>query len=66
LLAVPLAVLSSSPDLGVWFARWGLCAMPEQFDTPEELRHDAASAPIEPAPQTAAVPAEELSAASAG
>ena len=66
LLAVPLAVLSSSPDLGAWLARWGLCAMPEQFDTPEELRHDAAPAPVEPASQTAATPAKELSAASAG
>jgi membrane glycosyltransferase len=37
LLAIPFAVLTSSPALGELAARWKLCAVPEEFDTPPEI-----------------------------
>ncbi|WP_439497776.1 glucans biosynthesis glucosyltransferase MdoH [Bosea sp. (in: a-proteobacteria)] len=36
-LAIPFAMLSASPALGEWFARRGLCGIPEDFDPPAEL-----------------------------
>jgi len=38
LLAAPFAVLTASPRFGEAMARLGLCAIPEEFDTPEELK----------------------------
>jgi len=37
LLAVPFAVATAAPALGGWFARIGLCAIPEEFETPPEI-----------------------------
>jgi membrane glycosyltransferase len=36
-LAIPFAMLTASPALGRWFARRGLCGIPEDFDPPAEL-----------------------------
>ena len=36
-LAIPFAMLTASPALGRWFARRGLCGIPEDFDPPPEL-----------------------------
>ncbi len=66
LLAVPLAVLSASPEIGGWFVRRGLCAIPEEFHTPAELRAEAAPAPVDLLPEIEAATAKELSPASAG
>ncbi len=38
LLAAPFAVLTASPRFGEAMARHGLCAIPEEFETPEELK----------------------------
>ncbi len=38
LLAVPFAVLTAAPRFGEAMARLGLCAIPEEFDMPEELK----------------------------
>jgi membrane glycosyltransferase len=38
LLAIPFAVLTADPALGHWMRRWGLCGIPEDFDTPGEVR----------------------------
>jgi membrane glycosyltransferase len=37
-LAAPFAVLTASPAFGQFLARIGLCAVPEEFDMPLELR----------------------------
>lgn len=37
LLAIPFAVATAQPELGAWFARHGLCGIPEDFDPPAEL-----------------------------
>ncbi len=37
LLAVPFAMVTALPSLGAWFARRGLCGIPEDFDPPAEL-----------------------------
>lgn len=37
-LAAPFAVLTASPAFGALLARLGLCAVPEEFDMPRELR----------------------------
>jgi membrane glycosyltransferase len=44
ILVMPFAVYSSSPQLGEWAERHKLCAMPEEFDMPEEIR--AVQAPV--------------------
>ena len=44
--AVPFAVFSSSPAVGRWMARVGLCAVPEERSPPPEVR----LAGIDPAP----------------
>jgi membrane glycosyltransferase len=36
-LAIPFAMLTASPALGERLARWRLCAIPEEFDTPVEI-----------------------------
>jgi membrane glycosyltransferase len=36
--AAPFAVLTASPGFGKLLARIGLCAVPEEFDMPKELR----------------------------
>jgi membrane glycosyltransferase len=36
-LAIPFAMLTALPGLGDWFARSGLCGIPEDFDPPAEL-----------------------------
>jgi membrane glycosyltransferase len=36
-LAIPFAMLTASPALGRWFARRGLCGIPEDFYPPPEL-----------------------------
>ncbi len=38
LLAIPFAVATASPRLGKALARAGLCAIPEEFALPEEIR----------------------------
>jgi membrane glycosyltransferase len=38
LLAIPFAVLTASPTLGRWFQSTGLAGIPEDFDTPKEVR----------------------------
>ncbi len=54
LVAMPFAVATSSPALGKWFQKIGLCGIPEDFDLPEEIRAlDAATTgPDKPAPVT--------------
>ncbi|WP_248310878.1 glucans biosynthesis glucosyltransferase MdoH [Bosea vaviloviae] len=37
LLAIPFAMATALPGLGEWFARRGLCGIPEDFDPPAEL-----------------------------
>lgn len=37
-ISMPFAVYSSSPQWGEWAERLKLCAMPEEFDMPEEIR----------------------------
>jgi len=37
-LAAPFAVMTASPRFGALLARWRLCAIPEEFDMPVELR----------------------------
>jgi len=37
LLAIPFAMATALPALGAWFARHGLCGIPEDFDPPAEL-----------------------------
>lgn len=37
LLAIPFAMATALPALGAWFARRGLCGIPEDFDPPAEL-----------------------------
>ncbi len=36
-LAIPFAMATASPALGEVLARWRLCAIPEEFDTPVEI-----------------------------
>lgn len=36
-LAIPFAMLTALPGLGAWFARRGLCGIPEDFAPPREL-----------------------------
>ena len=36
-LAIPFAMLTASPALGRWFARRGLCGIPEDFEPPAEI-----------------------------
>jgi membrane glycosyltransferase len=38
IVAVPFAVLTAAPAVGVWFARLGLAGIPEDFDPPREIR----------------------------
>ncbi|MBA4172075.1 MAG: glucans biosynthesis glucosyltransferase MdoH, partial [Hyphomicrobium sp.] len=38
LVAVPFAVVTASPALGLWMKRAGLCAIPEDFAPPKEIR----------------------------
>lgn len=37
-LAIPFAMLTALPGVGRWFARRGLCGIPEDFDPPPVLR----------------------------
>jgi membrane glycosyltransferase len=37
-LAIPFAMLTAVPGVGRWFARRGLCGIPEDFDPPAVLR----------------------------
>ena len=37
-LSIPLAILTSSPQLGDVMARIGLCGLPEERDVPPALR----------------------------
>jgi membrane glycosyltransferase len=38
LVAFPFAVVTAAPALGRWFTARGLCAIPEEFETPSEIR----------------------------
>ncbi|MEO1282839.1 MAG: hypothetical protein AAFV69_14005, partial [Pseudomonadota bacterium] len=38
LIAIPFAVLTAEPALGRWMQRMGLCAIPEDFAPPMEIR----------------------------
>ncbi len=38
LLAVPFAVITAAPAMGEWFKRAGLNGIPEDFDTPKEVK----------------------------
>jgi membrane glycosyltransferase len=53
LLAVPFAVLTASPAAGELLTRWRLAAIPEEFDTPEELKRLGAGLAFEPPPRLA-------------
>ncbi|MFP3921523.1 MAG: glucans biosynthesis glucosyltransferase MdoH [Dichotomicrobium sp.] len=66
MLAVPVAVLSAAPGIGAWFARSGICAIPEEFDTPIELRQDAPAMPVDLSAEVAPATSAELTALSAG
>lgn len=61
LLAVPFAVLTASPRLGVWLQRNRICAIPEDLATPHEIATVQSSLPhfeAAPVPSAAtAVPA---------
>jgi membrane glycosyltransferase len=46
-LAIPFAVVSSDPALGRFFARLGLCALPEELAEPQELRDIRVTTAIE-------------------
>ena len=37
-LAIPFAVMSASPKLGRWLEKIRLCGIPEEFETPDEIR----------------------------
>jgi membrane glycosyltransferase len=37
ILAIPFAMLTAAPALGAFFARTGLCGIPEDFDPPAEI-----------------------------
>jgi membrane glycosyltransferase len=37
-VAIPFGVLLADPALGERFARWRLCGIPEEFETPAEVR----------------------------
>jgi membrane glycosyltransferase len=65
-LAVPLAVLSASPEVGAWFQRRGACAMPEEFEASAEVGAEAAPVPVELLAEFETGTAKELSPASAG
>jgi membrane glycosyltransferase len=47
-LAVPLAVFTADPRLGAWFARHGLCAVPEEIAVPPEVAALAGARAVEP------------------
>ncbi len=36
-LAIPFAVITALPALGLWFSKAGLCGIPEDFATPPEI-----------------------------
>jgi membrane glycosyltransferase len=38
LVAVPFAVATADPRLGAWMTARGLCALPEEHETPDEIR----------------------------
>lgn len=38
ILSVPFGVITASPALGRWFKSAGLCGIPEDFDTPPEVK----------------------------
>jgi membrane glycosyltransferase len=37
LLAIPFAILTADPKLGERMTQWGLCALPEEINPPEEI-----------------------------
>jgi len=57
--SAPFGVLTASPRFGAMLAKIGLCAVPEEFHMPEELRRLATSPEIRVVPQEAAVLAAE-------
>jgi membrane glycosyltransferase len=52
--SAPFGVLTASPRFGAMLAKIGLCAVPEEFHMPEELRRLATSPEIRVVPQEAA------------
>ncbi|KUO54185.1 MAG: glucosyl transferase family 2 [Alphaproteobacteria bacterium BRH_c36] len=58
LLAMPFAVISSQPSVGRWLQRVGLCGIPEDYRTPDEIRalerHDQTDGPPSPLTRQAA------------
>jgi membrane glycosyltransferase len=44
IVVIPFAVYTSDTRLGAWAERIKLCAMPEEFDMPEEIRAVQATA----------------------
>jgi membrane glycosyltransferase len=64
IFAVPFAVLTASPRVGRFFARHGLCAIPEELNCPRDLqriagpdlRLDGPDMPAGPSDQYATVP----------
>jgi len=66
LLAIPLAVLSATPEIGAWLAHRRICAIPEELVTPVELRQEEAVLPVEHLSDTAEQTAEAMPAASTG
>jgi membrane glycosyltransferase len=37
LVAIPFTVVTAKPGVGIWCARHGVCAIPEEYDLPTEL-----------------------------
>jgi membrane glycosyltransferase len=58
IVAIPFAVVSSSPRLGIWLERIGLCAIPEEISPPLILLRLDAPHAIEPSAATKLLPNE--------
>jgi membrane glycosyltransferase len=35
---VPFVVVTANPELGAFFKRWGIAGIPEDFQTPKEVK----------------------------
>lgn len=66
LLAIPLTVLSAAPEVGNFFARSRLCAIPEELAVPTELRQDEVVAVADSVREPGEQASKALHVASAG
>ncbi|MDB5533489.1 MAG: glucan biosynthesis glucosyltransferase, partial [Hyphomicrobiales bacterium] len=60
IVAIPFAVISTSPRLGDWLERIGLCAIPEEISPPLILLRLDAPHAIEPSAATKLLPNEAV------